>query len=896
MIKYNSEYNNILKEICERNPTSYMNILKSTKFAYVLNYVKSCVSGFLDESNASFGKMLYWVLHEFQDFPICANPNCHNHVIGRKNIRFNKKWPMYCSNKCAQSDIKTLEHKKQTNTRRYGNPNFNGNREELKKHNRERYGVDWYFQSKEFTVKKQITWEKNGYDHPMHSSHIKEGMRNRYYEKHGVEYSVMNPDVIKKSRSNYFYDNRYFKSSWELAYYIYLMDHNIDFEYQPSTSFEYTDGNEKTHRYYPDFKVDGKYIEIKGDQFIKNGTMFNPFDNTQETNHVYDAKFKCIKENNVELLCGDDMNQYIQYCCKKYGTCDWKLLFKTTNGNIKVLNLIRTWVTRFPRSYFKKIKAKANQHILRYIEDHTPLLNSPEFLISTKVYWILNNITEFPKCVVCGKEIRRNIKINEKYPTHCSNKCLSMDPVVQKHKEDAYERKYGNGIVNPFQSKEVIDKIDQTNLRKYGVKRFTQTNEFRNLVTEKHDATEAKKIATHSLNNSFNDSKPEVEIFNLIRNVYPDVKRHFSSKSYPFSCDFYIPSTDTYVEYNGTWTHGKHPFNRNNPDDVRLYEAWRDKRSKYYDNAIYVWTNLDVRKRECAKQNNLKFVELWNVDDVIQWLNIDRFSTLIYPYNQKKMSREFEFYKTKEASTFTPYVSRKNEIVKYFQQDTFFKTEKEMWKNDQSKRNRLIRNRMRYLDKEEFELTVDDILTGFKKSGIHYGYSHFNPLWFKWFITEYGIQNCYDPCGGWGHRLLGGLNLEKYIYNDFSPSTKANVDRIIDHFKVGNAVTYCNDASTFMPSEDFDAMFTCPPYFNLEKYECGSFLNRVEFDKFISSLFDVFKKKETCNLFGIVIREDLLGDHTNFIKKMMVNPRSENYLDGNMGNFNEYLYVFSKNR
>lgn len=468
MIKYNSEYNSILKELCEKNPTSYMNILKSTRFSYLLDYVKSCVSGFLNGSNASFGKMLYWVLHEFQDFPICANPNCHHHVIGRKNIRFNKKWPMYCSNKCAQSDIKTLEHKKQTNTQRYGNPNFNGNHEELKNHNREKYGVDWYFQSREFTAKKQITWEKNGYDHPMHSSHIKEGMKNRFYEKH---------------------------------------------------------------------------------------------------------------------------------------------------------------------------------------------------------------------------------------------------------------------VVN-----------------------------------------------------------------------------------------------------------------------------------------------------------------------VMDWLNIDMADILTYPYNQKKLIREFEFYKTKDVSTFTPYVSRKNEIVKYFQQDTFFKVEKEIWKNDQSKRDRLIRNRMRYLNKEDSELTVDDILTGFKKSGLHYGYSHFNPLWFKWFIAEYRIRSCYDPCGGWGHRLLGGLNLEKYIYNDFSQSTKANVDRIIDHFEIENTVTYCNDALTFVPSEDFEAMFTCPPYFNLEKYECGSFLNRNEFDKFISSLFDVFKEKKSCNLFGIVIREDLIGDHTNFIKKILVNPRGESYLDGNIGNFNEYLYVFSKNR
>ena len=36
---------------------------------------------------------------------------------------------------------------------------------------------------------------------------------------------------------------------------------------------------------------------------------------------------------------------------------------------------------------------------------------------------------------------------------------------------------------------------------------------------------------------------------------------------------------------------------------------WKEKAktSKFYQTAIYVWTDLDVRKRECAKKNNLNF-------------------------------------------------------------------------------------------------------------------------------------------------------------------------------------------------------------------------------------------------------------------------------------------------
>lgn len=57
---------------------------------------------------------------------------------------------------------------------------------------------------------------------------------------------------------------------------------------------------------------------------------------------------------------------------------------------------------------------------------------------------------------------------------------------------------------------------------------------------------------------------------------------------------------------------------------------------------------------------------------------------------------------------------------------------------------------------------------------------------------------------------------------------------------ISNTVTSCNDARSYVPADDFDSMFTCPPYFNLEKYECGEFKSKADFDSFINSLFNVF--------------------------------------------------------
>jgi hypothetical protein len=186
-----------------------------------------------------------------------------------------------------------------------------------------------------------------------------------------------------------------------------------------------------------------------------------------------------------------------------------------------------------------------------------------------------------------------------------------------------------------------------------------------------------------------------------------------------------------------------------------------------------------------------------------------------------------------------------------------------------------------------------DILNGFKRSGIYYGYSHFNPLWFKWFITEYNIKTCYDPCGGWGHRLLGSTDLDLYIYNDLSTSTYNNVNRIIEYFNIHNTVTYNNDAKTFIPTEQFEAMFTCPPYFNVEEYECGAFNNIEEYYSLIDGIFDIFYRSNNCKIFGLVIREDMLQDKYKYRYRFNLNVINQSHLT-KYKQYKEYLYVFMK--
>ena len=201
--------------------------------------------------------------------------------------------------------IELSEKIKTTKLKRYNNPNFN-NRQQAEKTCLKRFNSTNIFGS---TIGKQ---------------HIKNTMLKRY----NVEYPMQDPNIIKKAKSKYLYDNQYFDSKYELAFYIWLTSNNIKFTYHPSKFFEYTINN-KTHRYFPDFYLHdfNKYIEIKGDHFFKNNKMICPFRHKNETDEQYklkciqvEEKYNCMIKNNVLILKqkSDFLQEVVKYIAKQY--------------------------------------------------------------------------------------------------------------------------------------------------------------------------------------------------------------------------------------------------------------------------------------------------------------------------------------------------------------------------------------------------------------------------------------------------------------------------------------------------------------------------------------------------------------------------------------------------
>ena len=145
-------------------------------------------------------------------------------------------------------------------------------------------------------------------------SDVRKKSKETMYIRYGVELPGFSPEIMAKAHGKYSYDNKTFDSSWELAYYIWLKDNNVDFKYHPNIKFEFEFEN-KQHYCMPDFIVNDKIVEIKGKHFLKDDKWINPF--ATELNDLYETKHQCLLSNNATIIY--DCSEYINYVNEKYG-------------------------------------------------------------------------------------------------------------------------------------------------------------------------------------------------------------------------------------------------------------------------------------------------------------------------------------------------------------------------------------------------------------------------------------------------------------------------------------------------------------------------------------------------------------------------------------------------
>jgi len=555
--------------------------------------------------------------------------------------------------------------------------------------------------------------------------------------------------------------------------------------------------------------------------------------------------------------------------------------------------------------------------------------------------------------IVMSKETRKKIskakkgkKLSEEHKQNIKKGCKGINKGLHKgvkQTDDHIEKRVvklkgkkrnqiqKNNISNALKGKEKSE--EHKNNLWINRKDFKHSEETKKQISETckktlNDPELIKQMwKTKKKNNTLNTSKPEKELLKILEKKYPDVKFQYRDEiRYPYSCDFYIPSIDLFIEYNGTWLHGKEPYNPTIKEHQILLKKWKEKDNKFYKKAITIWTIKDVEKRELAKKNKLNYLEIASKKEenrynyILEVISEYKLNNLYgyfcmlgtyipnfkleYSYDIKILEKELmNYYHNSGYYNSRPLYNR---IVLNFQ-STFYKEEKELWKDIEIK-EKVIKNRVKYLNKSEKEVTTPELLSGFKKSGIYYGYSHFSPYWIKTFIKEYKINSILDICGGWGHRYLGSLHIP-YIYNDCD-SDKYRDMIIIDKFcnskiKLPNKIFLNKDCSTFKFNEkyDYDCVFTCPPYFDTELYngQNDSYNQYSNYNDWLGIWWRKSIKNSIHNklrYFAFIIsnkyKEDMIkickGEGLELKREIKIGNKSGSHLSKNIKN-QEYLII-----
>lgn len=199
---------------------------------------------------------------------------------------------LYNVENCFQS-VEKMEKSTQTKLERYNDPKYN-NRKQIIKTCLEKYGVE-------------------------NPGGLPESIRkaNETYLMHFGCHPSQVPEIRAKIGTRYKYDGIKFDSSYEIAFYIWHKEHGSNIS-RCTDYFSYKCGN-KTHRYFPDFKIDDTYYEIKGKHLLSDDRTKLIDPKLKITTEKDIAKMNCIIKNNVKLLSNEDIKPYLKYVSDKYG-------------------------------------------------------------------------------------------------------------------------------------------------------------------------------------------------------------------------------------------------------------------------------------------------------------------------------------------------------------------------------------------------------------------------------------------------------------------------------------------------------------------------------------------------------------------------------------------------
>lgn len=464
---------------------------------------------------------------------------------------------------------------------------------------------------------------------------------------------------------------------------------------------------------------------------------------------------------------------------------------------------------------------------------------------------------------VFADEARKKAKTT-RYSRERYTRVLTSDEIAQRSARAVKTSRSRYGVDHPSQTpdaraaqrqraeqygKQWAEKARQTSIERYGFPSWTMREESRREISKRMSSArvQQRSLATKKRNATLATSSSEDALHELLVE-YADqlgmtvVRQHRDEDRYPFAVDFYIPERDLFIELNGSWSHGGHWYESDREMDQKTVQTWRKKgkKSQYYLNALGTWTERDVRKREAARDAQLNYVTLWDGSEALwdahlwfalgapdghdwdreySWLDLPESLTDLREGLGEQVQQWADIDVTNAGSRQISWLARSG------MWETFYARELQMWEADEVHhckwgrlRARLLANRLHYLGK--LPESALEVVRGLAISGEIRSYSTFVNTAMVAVLDRYEPTHMYDPCAGWGERLLTCAQRGvTYTGTDISEAVVQSHQGLIDRLGLTNvSVTLGDSAIRDMRGGSHEMVLTCPPYGDTEIY------------------------------------------------------------------------------
>lgn len=265
----------------------------------------------------------------------------------------------------------------------------------------------------------------------------------------------------------------------------------------------------------------------------------------------------------------------------------------TTEEIEKYIKEIKDLCYSHPDNFSTMLLSTKRKYLYDFLMWFTKELNNKKYKMSTRCYWVLNNIRDWNNelvcCRHCGKPLKhKDAKVFRGYiRPHCNKSCSQADKTVytkihqhnivkygsvsnikkgsKTRKQNTYYKLKNNQYMELLETLDEYLKINNAN-KIHKMRCLTCGNILYQKITKyKKDGKQYLCRCHHCFPSIHNRSHGEIELFNFCKSVcdqngytiIPNYKRLISMNNRHLECDIFIDELKLVIEYDGMFYHSE---------------------------------------------------------------------------------------------------------------------------------------------------------------------------------------------------------------------------------------------------------------------------------------------------------------------------------------------------